>query len=76
MEESFFLINYLFIYLLWPCHVACGILVPQPGIEPMPPALEACCLNHRTSREAPRHGGILNAYYSRREANLKGLHVT
>ena len=22
------------------CPMACGILVPQPGIEPMPPALE------------------------------------
>ena len=21
-------------------HVACGIMVPQPGIEPIPPALE------------------------------------
>ena len=26
---------------LWPCHMACGILVPQPGIEPGAPALEA-----------------------------------
>ena len=24
-----------------PCHMAYGILVPQPEIEPMPPALEA-----------------------------------
>ena len=22
----------------WPNHKACGILVPQPGIESMPPA--------------------------------------
>ena len=28
------------------CHVACGILVTQPGIEPRPPALEAWSLNH------------------------------
>ena len=37
-------------------HVACGILVLQPGIEPMPPALEAWSLNHWTAREeVPRH---------------------
>ena len=37
---------YLF---LWP-HMG---LVPQPGIKPMPPALEAWRLNHWTSREVP-----------------------
>ena len=31
--------------------MACGILVPQPGIKPMPPALEAQSLNHWTTRE-------------------------
>ena len=35
-----------------PC-VAYGILVPQPGIEPAPPALEGQSLNHWTTREAP-----------------------
>ena len=30
-----------------------GIAVPQPGIEPMPPALEARSLNHGTTREVP-----------------------
>ena len=24
----------LFIFFSWPFHVTCGILVPQPGIEP------------------------------------------
>ena len=28
---------------------ACGILVPQTGIEPAPPALEAQSLNHWTT---------------------------
>ena len=28
-----------------------GILVPQAGVEPMPPALEAQSLNHWTTRE-------------------------
>ena len=38
------LCNKLFItnsVLFWPCCTACGILVPQPEIEPTPPALEA-----------------------------------
>ena len=29
-----------------PYHAACGILVLPPGIEPVPPALEAQSLNH------------------------------
>ena len=31
----------------WPHHMARGILVPQPRVEPMPPALEAQSLNHQ-----------------------------
>ena len=31
--------------VFWPCCKTCGILVPQPGIEPVLPALETC-LNH------------------------------
>ena len=38
---------YLFI-IFWPCCVACRILVPQPGIKPVPPAVEAPSLNHWT----------------------------
>ena len=34
-------------------HVECGILVPWPGIEPTPPALEAWNLNHWTNRDIP-----------------------
>ena len=33
--------------------MARGILVPRPGIEPVPPALEAWSLKHWASREAP-----------------------
>ena len=33
--------------------VPCGILVPQPGIEPIPPAVNMWSLNHRTTREVP-----------------------
>ena len=32
---------------------ACRILVPQPGIPPTPPALEAWSLNHWSTREVP-----------------------
>ena len=28
----------------WPCQVACRILVPPPGIEPVPPALKVYSL--------------------------------
>ena len=31
--------------------VVCGILVPRPGIEPVPPVVEAWSLNHWTARE-------------------------
>ena len=33
--------------------VACRILAPRPGIEPVPPAVEAQSLNHWTTREVP-----------------------
>ena len=34
-------------------HAACGILVPQPGIESVAPAVEAWSPNHWTAREVP-----------------------
>ena len=42
-----FLHSYFFFGL-----VACGVLVPQPGIRLLPPALEARSLNNWTTREA------------------------
>ena len=39
----------LIFFFFWPPCLACGILVPRPGIEPTPPAVEA-----RTSRKVPR----------------------
>ena len=33
--------------------MACGILVPRLGIEPMSPAVEARSPNHWTTREVP-----------------------
>ena len=46
----FLLFHLLFFFSFWLCHVACEILVPQPGIEPEPPALEVQNLNHWTAR--------------------------
>ena len=37
----------------WPHHTAGGILVPRPGIEPVPPTVEAWSPNHWTTREVP-----------------------
>ena len=44
--SSCFAIIYLFFF--WPHHAACWILVPWPGIKPVPPALEVRSLNHWT----------------------------
>ena len=38
-------------FWFWLYHTACRILVPQPGIEPLPLAVEAQSLNHWTARE-------------------------
>ena len=44
----------LFFILFWLLHcTACGILVPQQGIKPSPPALETQSLNHWSTREVP-----------------------
>ena len=37
-----------------PRCAAYGILVPRPGIEPRPPAVEAQSPNHWTTREFPK----------------------
>ena len=42
-----------FLNFFWPCPAARGILVPRPGIEPMPPALGVRNLNHWNAREVP-----------------------
>ena len=47
MLWEFMLCHYLFIFF-WPHHAACWILVPWPGIKPVPPALEVRSLNHWT----------------------------
>ena len=34
-------------------HITCGILVPRPKIEPVPPEMEGQSPNHWTAREFP-----------------------
>ena len=43
---------------------ACRILVPQPGLESMPPAVGAWSLNHWTTREVPLHFFLSNLWSS------------
>ena len=42
-----------FFGFFWPYHGAYGILVPQPGIDPAPPAVNARNLSYWTAREIP-----------------------
>ena len=58
----------LFIYL-WLHYVACRMLVPQPGIEPVPPALEVQSSNHWITRGVPQITNLLNTSITL----LKGL---
>ena len=44
-------IIYIQFFLFWPRPTACGILVPQPGIEPGPMAVKAPSPNDWTARE-------------------------
>ena len=41
----------LFVFI--PDHEVCGILLPQPGIKPVPPVVEAPSRIHWSTREAP-----------------------
>ena len=41
------------LFFFWPSLAACGILVPRPGIKPVPPEVEARSPNHWTAREFP-----------------------
>lgn len=36
---------------LWPCHLACAIIVPQIGIESAPSAVQPWSLNHWTTEK-------------------------
>ena len=44
--------NFVFLFIYF-CFVACGILFPRPGIEPVLPAIKEQSTNHWTAREFP-----------------------
>ena len=46
---------YYFYVLFWLSRMACGILVPPPGIEARALAVRAQSPNHWTARELPVH---------------------
>ena len=47
-------------FFFWPRCAACGILVPQPGIEPVPPAVEVWSPDHWTTREVPEQSSLVS----------------
>ena len=49
---SFFFF-FLSLVIYWPNHETRGILVPRPGIKPVPPTVEVRSLNHCSTREVP-----------------------
>ena len=49
-----------FFLKFWLHSTACGTLAPQPGIKPMPLALEVQSLNHRTTRDIPVASTLLD----------------
>ena len=48
-------LNIIYLFLIWPCHGAYGILVPRPRIEPVTSSVKAWSPNHWTSREFPKY---------------------
>ena len=56
--------GFLCFLFFWPRQAACGILVPRPGIKPVPPALGARSLNHWTAREVPNRVQVLDLVVS------------
>ena len=59
IQFSFFFSFFLSFFLVGAHHVACGILVPWPGMETGSSAVKAQSPNHWTSREFPIQFSIL-----------------
>ena len=51
-EDKFTSLVFL-VFIFWPHHRACWILVPQPGMEPVPTEVEAWILNQWITRKVP-----------------------
>ena len=55
--------NFYF-FFFWPYSVTCGILVPQPGIEPACSALEMWSLNYWITRKVLVYAKLLRSFSS------------
>ena len=65
LEEERWHFQSRLIFFFGLCCAACGILIPRPGIKPVPPAVKARSPNHWTTREFPElqikcHAGTWN----------------
>ena len=55
-------ITYFYFCLFVFGHMACRTLVPQPGIEPTSPAVEAQSPNHWTTRDVSTYVFTIDGY--------------
>ena len=51
--------GFVCMFCFWLCPLAYGILVPRPGIKPVPSAVETWSSNHWTAREVPGHSCLI-----------------
>ena len=54
--DCIYLFLFIYLFIFWPCCTACGTLVPEPEIKPVPPALEMQSLKPWTTREVSCSG--------------------
>ena len=74
LQNSFFFFKlFIYLFILWPRREACEILVPQPGIEPGPPALGAWSLNHWSAREVPAEFLVIHCVTGRKISSIVNL---
>ena len=61
LRETVFLLHHRFfgLFVFWPHHTAYRVLVPQPGIKPIAPWVEAQIPNHWTARKSLHHRFII-----------------
>ena len=65
-------IGFFFVFFFLASGIA--VLIPWPGIEPVPPAVEAWRINHWTSRELPNYL-FLRLHLSRlKKGNIMSMH--
>ena len=74
MEFFYFIIflNFIYFFFFWPLCTACGILIPQAGIEPGPLAVKAPSPNHWTTREFPNGVLLKREIWTQRQACTEG----